>query len=263
MSSEPDRGFRRKRNQRADSSSTSEQAKLIATNLAEIDEVQVREVMTPRIDVEVLETPVSTSDIAKAVRETGHLCYPVVLDDLDNAVGLLFIKDLLRSGKSIFEEGASLSSVEISRRIRPALLIPESINVLEALETMREEKRGTALVVDEYGGVAGLITIRDLMEPLVGDLVDELSEQEEPEAVRVDAARWLIQGQMAIDDLPETIGLELPEGDYVTLGGFLLAQLGEIPDEGDEITYEGWTLRVHAMDKRRIAEVIVRRPATD
>ena len=262
MHSEPERGFRRKRKDHIEALATSEQARQISENLSEIDEVQVREVMTPRIDVEVLETPVSAADIAKAVRETGHLCYPVVLDDLDNAIGLLFIKDLLRAGRSIFEEGASFSSLEMSRRIRPALLIPESINVLEALETMREEHRRVALVVDEYGGVAGLISTRDLIEPLVGDLADELSEQEEPEAVRVDASRWLVQGQMTIDDLAESVGLDLPEGDYVTLGGFLLAQLGEIPDEGDEIQFDGWTLRVHAMDKRRIAEVIVRLPIT-
>lgn len=263
MSSEPDRGFRRKRKDRGDALASSEQAKLIANNLAELGEVQVREVMIPRVDVEVLETPVSVNDIAQAIRETGHLCYPVVLDDLDNALGLLFIKDLLRSGRSILEEGSNLSSLEISRRIRPALLIPESINILEALETMREEKRGIALVVDEYGGVAGLISIRDLMEPLVGDLSDELSEQEEPEAVRVDASRWLVQGQMAIDDLSETIGLELPEGDYVTLGGFLMHELGEIPAEGAELVFAGWTLRIHAMEKRRIAEVIVRCPTPE
>jgi putative hemolysin len=263
LNSESDRGFRRKRKERSDQAAASEQARHIAENLENIDEVQVREVMTPRIDVEGLETPVSAADIAKAVRETGHLCYPVVLDDLDNAIGLLFIKDLLRSGKDMFEEGTSLSSLEISRRIRPALLIPESINVLEALETMREERRRVALVVDEYGGVAGLISTRDLIEPLVGDLVDELSEQEEPEAVRVDASRWLVQGQMAIDDLSESVGLDLPEGDYVTLGGFVLAQLGEIPEEGAEIDFEGWTLRIHAMDKRRIAEVIVRRPTVE
>ena len=242
------------------------QHKEIAENLAALSEILVREVMTPRMDVEMLTTPVTAVDVARAVRESGHSCYPVVLDDLDDLVGLLFVKDLFRAGKGgLLEPGATLSSVEISRRVRPPLLLPESMDVLEALSEMRSEHRSIALVVDEHGGVAGILSLKDLLEPLVGDLTDELADAEEPQVVRVDAERWLVDGQITLDDLAEELGLVLPEGEYVTLGGFLFDQMGKVPDEGEENQIDGWSFKIHSMDKRRIAEVLVRRtpPATE
>ncbi len=234
----------------------------IASNLSELSDIQITEVMTPRIDVETLSTPVTAADVARAVRASGHSCYPVVLDDLDDVVGLLFVKDLFRAGRGdLLEGGANLSSVDISKRVRPPLLLPESLDVLEALAQMRAERRSVALVVDEHGGVAGILSLKDLLEPLVGDLTDELASAEEPQVVRVDARRWLVDGQITLDDLSEEIGLELPDGDYVTLAGFLLERRGDIPGEGDDVDFEGWNLRIHSMDKRRIAEVLVRHPA--
>jgi len=216
--------------------------------------------MTPRIDVETLTTPVSAVDVARAVRESGHSCYPVVLDDLDDLVGLLFVKDLFRAGRGVLlEPGVTLSSVEISRRVRTPLLLPESMDVLEALSEMRAERRSVALVVDEHGGVAGILSLKDLLEPLVGDLTDELAGTEEPQVVRVDAERWLINGQITIDDLDEAIGWLLPDGEYVTLGGYLFDLMGRIPDEGDELEVDGWAVKIQTMDKRRIDEVLVRR----
>ena len=176
---------------------TGEQSREIAKNLSALSEIQIREVMTPRIDVEMLTTPVSSADVARAVRESGHSCYPVVLDDLDDVVGLLFVKDLFRAGRGdLLEPGASLSSLEISKRVRPPLLLPESMDVLEALGEMRAHRRSVALVVDEHGGVDGILSLKDLLEPLVGDLTDELAGEEEPEVVRVDASRWLVDGQI-------------------------------------------------------------------
>ena len=148
----------------------------IASNLSELSDIQITEVMTPRIDVETLSTPVTAADVARAVRASGHSCYPVVLDDLDDVVGLLFVKDLFRAGRGdLLEGGANLSSVDISKRVRPPLLLPESLDVLEALAQMRAERRSVALVVDEHGGVAGILSLKDLLEPLVGDLTDELA----------------------------------------------------------------------------------------
>ena len=217
--------------------------------------------MTPRIDVESLGTPVTAADVAQAVRASGHSCYPVVLDDLDDVVGLLFVKDLFRAGRGdLLEGGTHLSPVDISKRVRPPLLLPESLDVLEALAEMQAEHRSVALVVDEHGGVAGILSLKDLLEPLVGDLTDELASAEEPKVVQVDARRWLVDGQTTLDDLEEELGLALPDGDYVTLAGFLLQQLGDIPAEGEDVDFEGWNLRVHSMDKRRIAEVLVRLP---
>ncbi|MEI8049888.1 MAG: transporter associated domain-containing protein [Actinomycetes bacterium] len=252
---------RRGRAIKAETNVESGQHREIAENLVALSDISIREVMTPRIDVETLTTPVNAGDVARAVRESGHSCYPVVLDDLDDVVGLLFVKDLFRAGRGgMLDEGGQLSAVDISRRVRQPLMLPESMDVLEALSEMRAEQRSVALVVDEYGGVAGILSLKDLLQPLVGDLTDELATRDEPEVVRVDANRWLIDGQITLDDLAEAIGLALPEGEYVTLAGWLLDQLGEIPDEGETLEFEGWTFRVHDMEKRRIAEVLVRRP---
>jgi len=267
MSSSPDppadRRRRRGRRQHATAASSDpgiEQGRQIAEHLADLAEVQVNEVMTPRIDVETLGTPVTAAAVTRAVRESGHSCYPVVLDDLDDVVGLLFVKDLFRAGRGdLLEPGAGLSPLEISRRVRQPLLLPESMDVLEALAELRVEQRSVALVVDEYGGVAGILSLKDLLEPLVGDLVDELADDEEPEVIRVDAERWLVDGQITLDDLAEALGLALPDGEYVTLGGFLFDRFGKIPAEGDELDEQGWALRIHSMDKRRINEVLVRR----
>ena len=257
----PERRRRRQRRDRDDAPSAPSPTDEIASNLSELSDIQITEVMTPRIDVESLTTPVTAADVAKAVRASGHSCYPVVLDDLDDVVGLLFVKDLFRAGRGdLLEGGAHLSPVDISRRVRPPLLLPESLDVLEALAEMRAERRSVALVVDEHGGVAGILSLKDLLEPLVGDLTDELASAEEPQVVRVDANRWLVDGQTTLDDLAEETGLALPDGDYVTLAGFLLQQFGDIPSEGQDLDFESWNLRVHSMDKRRIAEVLVRHP---
>lgn len=233
----------------------------IARNVAELSDIEVKEVMTPRLDVEMLTTPVSPVDVARAVRESGHSCYPVVLDDLDDVLGLLFVKDLFRAGRDdLLETGGGLSALDISRRVRPALLLPESLGLIEALTEMRSGRRSVALVVDEHGGVAGIVSLKDLLEPLVGDLTDELAGEEEPEVIRVDAARWLVNGQISLDGLADETGLALPDGDYVTLGGFVLDALGRIPEAGTTLAYQGWQLKVHSMEKRRIAEVLVRCP---
>ena len=119
--------------------------------------------------------------------------------------------------------------------MRQPYLVPESLGVLEALADMRKHRRAVAVVVDEYGGVAGILTVKDLLEPLVGDLHDEFDEVEEPMIVRVDGTRWLIDGQTNVDEVRERLGMDLPDGEYVTLGGLLFERFGHIPTEGEQV----------------------------
>jgi magnesium and cobalt transporter len=227
--------------------------------------MEIREVMTPRVDVLALTMPVHAHDIADAVRVSGHSCFPVVHDDLDDLVGVLFVNDLFRTadGRRFAtpnidgDEGPS--PLDISRRLRQPFLIPESYRVLDALAELRQQRRAFAIVVDEYGGVAGVITVKDLLEPLVGDLHDEFDEAEEPDAIRVDATRWLLDGRANVDDISERLGVGLPEGEYVTLGGFLFDAFGHIPEEGERLQLGDWELRVVQMDRRRVAKVVARR----
>ena len=246
----------------------SEQERIITEALADLRDMDVREVMTPRVDVTYLTIPVHADDIARAVRTSGHSCFPVVHDDLDDLIGILFVNDIFRTGgraetraaddgdESRDRDATDPSPLEISRKVRQPYLLPESLGVLEALADMRKHHRAVAVVVDEYGGVAGMLTVKDLLEPLVGDLHDEFDEEEEALIVRVDNTRWLIDGQTNVDDVRERLGIEIPDGEYVTLGGLLFERFGHIPAEGEDVRVGDWDLRVVEMDKRRVAQVV-------
>jgi CBS domain containing-hemolysin-like protein len=236
----------------------SEQERTIIEALADLRDMDVREVMTPRVDVTFLTIPVEADDVARAVRTSGHSCFPVVHDDLDDLIGILFVNDIFRTAKDgpLSRDATDPSPLEISRKVRQPYLVPESLGVLEALADMRKHRRAVAVVVDEYGGVAGLLTVKDLLEPLVGDLHDEFDEEDEPMIVRVDGTRWLIDGQTNIDVVSERLGMDLPDGEYVTLGGLLFERFGHIPTEGEQVRVGDWDLRVVEMDKRRVAQVV-------
>jgi CBS domain containing-hemolysin-like protein len=239
----------------------SEQERIIIDALADLRDMDVREVMTPRVDVTALTIPVHADDIARAVRTSGHSCFPVVHDDLDDLIGILFVNDIFRTGQDDPQsrDATDPSPLEISRKVRQPYLVPETLGVLEALADMRKHRRAVAIVVDEYGGVAGILTVKDLLEPLVGDLRDEFDAEDEPLIVRVDGSRWLVDGQTNVDELRERLGMDVPEGEYVTLGGLLFERFGHIPTEGESVRVGDWELRVVEMDKRRVAQVVATR----
>ena len=226
----------------------SEEEREILQSLAALRDTTAREVMTPRVDVVALEVPVTVEGVGKAVRESGHSRFPVYEDDLDHLIGVLFVKDLFRSpGQDI--------------RLRKPFLVPEGRKVLEVLSGMRQRRNAFAVVVDEYGGVEGVLTIKDLVSELVGELPDEFDTDAEEPIVRVDSDRWLVAGDCPVDDLNSELGVGLPEGEYVTVGGYLFDRFGHIPEEGETVEHDGWTLRVQEMDRRRIAKVLVRAPS--
>jgi putative hemolysin len=245
---------RRDRSEAVDDEAVDEQEQEILRALAALRTRTAREVMTPRVDVFALEEPVTAADVTRAVKESGHSRFPVYAEDLDHLRGVLFVKDLFRLGND------PASPEVIARRLRKPLLVPEGRLVLELLQEMRQRRIAFAVVVDEYGGVAGVLTIKDLVAELVGDLPDEFDRDEEAEISRVDAQRWLLDGQLAVDDLSSQLGIEVPEGEYVTLGGWLFDRFGRIPEEGDAVEHQGWELRVVEMDRRRIAKVVAKAP---
>jgi CBS domain containing-hemolysin-like protein len=245
----------------------------------------VGEVMTPRVDVVTLTIPLTVDAVTQAVRESGHSCFPVCGENLDDLIGVLFVNDLFRAGWKVTgarpesakptdpseteEDGPgegvpgsppAPDPLDISRRLRQPFLVPESRPVLDVLAEMRRQRRAFAVVVDEHGGVEGVLTVKDLLGALVGDLPDEFDSDDEPDVVRVDGSRWLIDGRMSVDDVRDRLDISVPEGEYVTLGGFLFDGFGHIPLEGESLDVDGWELRVTEMDKRRIAKVVARRP---
>jgi CBS domain containing-hemolysin-like protein len=235
----------------------------ILTALASLGDMTAREVMTPRVDVVALSVPVTLDDVARAVRESGHSRFPVYEDDLDHLVGVLFVKDLLRSGWLTQEAQAGQrdTRLDMARRVREPFLVPESRHVLELLSEMRQRRKAFAVVVDEYGGVEGVLTVKDLVSEVVGDLLDEFDRPADEAITRVDRRRWLVDGSCPVDEVGTSLGLHLPAGEYVTLGGFLFDGFGHIPTEGEHLVVDGWELRVTEMDRRRVAKVVIRAPS--
>lgn len=215
--------------------------------LARFRDTTVREVMTPRVDVVALRAPVTAEDVARAVKESGHSRFPVYEDDLDNLQGVLFVKDLFRSGGAV--------------RLRTPFVVSEHQRVPDLLQEMRRRRAAFAVVVDEHGGVEGVLTVKDLVSELVGELPDEFDRPDEDEVVRVDAVRWLVDGACPVDRVRDDVGAPVPDGEYVTVGGFLFVRFGRIPAEGEEVEHEGWRFRVAEMDRRRIAKVVLRAPS--
>lgn len=238
----------------------SPEAEAIHARVDQLSKLELRDVMTPRVDVTYLTIPVTPEAIAEAVRDTGHSCFPVVNGDLDDVEGVLFVNDLFRSTTVKRAVGVSLPTTsEIARKIRRPLMLPETLGLLDSLGEMREQRRAFALVLDEHGGVAGVVSVRDILEQLVGDLSDEFDEDEEPTIVPIREDRWLVDGQTHVDKVEEFLGISIPEGEYVTIAGFVLDLAGDIPQAGTTYSYENWTFRVQSVERRRISEIVIER----
>ena len=254
---------------RQPSAQVSEQERQIRKGLESMRNATAREVMTPRVDVIALAVPVTLDDVARAVRRSGHSHFPVYQDDLDHLLGVLFVKDLFHPGplgiEGILAVGGSDDQgspvLDVAKRVREPYIAPESRLALEILAEMRRARRAFAVVVDEYGGVAGVLTINDLVSERVGDLRDEFDQASLPAIERVDKSRFLVDGSCGVDDVRSELGIPIPVRGYVTLGGFLLEGFDRIPEEGDELEFSGWTFRVTRMDRRRVAKVVVQAPA--
>ena len=250
--------FRARMSNKTEIRMDSPEAAAIHARVDQLSELELRDVMTPRVDVVYLPIPVTPEAIAEAVRDTGHSCFPVVSGDLDEVEGVLFVNDLFRSTAIKRAIGVSLPTAnEIARKIRRPLMLPETLDLLESLKEMREQRRTFAIVLDEHGGVAGVISIRDILEQLVGDLSDEFDEDDEQDIVRIREDRWLVDGQTHVDKVEEELGVIIPEGEYVTIAGFVLDLAGEIPEAGTTYSYEDWTFRVQSVEKRRISELVI------
>ena len=219
-----------------------------------IDEVitagdrELAEVMVPRTEVEFLDAALPVAKAVGKVREMPHSRYPVVDGSADDVVGFVHVRDLL-------DPEMAKQSLRVERLVRPVLRFPDSKAILAAMQEMRDRGSHMAIVVDEYGGTAGIVTLEDLVEELVGDIRDEFDLREAP--TYRPGGEVEVDGLLSLDDLHEEVGLELPDGPYETVAGFMVAELGRLPAEGDCVDVAGSTLTVVAMDHRRIARVQV------
>jgi CBS domain containing-hemolysin-like protein len=207
----------------------------------------IREVMTPRVDVVTLKTPVTLEAIQDAVAATGHSRFPVTADSQDDILGIIAVKDVLRVPTASTPD-------TIARLLRPPTYIPESRPVLDVLQEMRTSRFGFGVVVDEHGGIEGIVTTKDVIAELVGELQDEY-DPSVPSIVPAGRGRWIVDGRLDVDELEGALETELPRGDYRTIAGLYMDEAGRIPAEGDSIRIDGLTFTVLIMERRRIARL--------
>ncbi|WP_020659384.1 hemolysin family protein [Amycolatopsis benzoatilytica] len=210
------------------------------------------ELMTPRVQVESLTVNDTIEDLIDISRRTGFSRFPVYTEDLDDVQGAVHVK------QAFAVPAAERANTKIRSAMRPVPTVPESLPGDDLLNRLRDSRYQLAIVVDEYGGTAGLVTLEDVVEEIIGDVRDEHDEREAPAAQQLGADRWLVSGQLRADEVREVTGFRMPEGDYETIAGLILERLGRIPAEGDAVEVDGWRLTVTSMDRHRIAEVQVR-----
>ena len=230
------------------------QGTLMASAL-EFKETIAKEVMIPRTHVHFLQMDTPVQQALEKVIAWGHSRVPVYGESLDHVVGVLYAKDLLQ-----MTHFAPLSKQSLRRVVRRSLLfVPETQRISDTLQEMRFRRLHLGIVVDEFGGTAGLVTIEDILEELVGEIRDEYDKEEEP-LRQLDEGTWIANAQISLNDLGEMLGVEFPDnGEYESLGGLIVNELGKVPERGAEVQIEGLSMTVTAGDERRVTRVQIER----
>jgi putative hemolysin len=229
-----------------------EDEKEMIYSIFELGETMAREVMVPRIDIVAVESKTPVQQALDLILEKGHSRIPVYEETIDNIIGLLYAKDLLGQ----LRDGDA--TVALRDILRPAYFIPETKKADELLQDLQQRKVHIAIVVDEYGGTAGLVTIEDLVEEIIGEIQDEY-DAEEPFIEVVSDDEFIFNARVDLDDVNKLMNVELPSERCDTLGGFIYSQLGKVPKVGDEILFDGIKIAVLSVVGRRIKKVKVNR----
>ena len=224
----------------------------IIDSLLDFSDRPIKEIMTPRVDVLFLSIPVDMEDIRKVVDEKRISRMPISRSEsLDDTFGIVYVKDL-------FNLDNEATSVEVENLVKDAIYLPEYTTVLSALNILRENQASFACVIDENGGIEGVITIKDVLSEFVGDLPDEHDERFKG-IKRLGPGQWVVEGKTDIDDFEEFFGLESQESDVATVGGLYLSYSEKLPAVNEKITVHGLELTVSAVDNRRIDSLIVKK----
>jgi putative hemolysin len=231
----------------------SDEERQIVEDVFSAGDRQIREVMIPRTEVDFMDASMPVFKAVKFAADQPHSRYPVIRSSADDIVGFIHVRDL-------FDPGTNGRSLRVGDLARDTLMIPGTREVLAALTDMRREGVHLAIVADEYGGTDGIVTLEDLVEELVGDIRDEY-DTEESQALRLVSGDVEVEGLLNLDDFRDETGLELPDGPYETVAGYIVARLGHVPEVGEECAIDGHVLTVVGVDGRRVSRVRVsRRP---
>jgi putative hemolysin len=221
-------------------------------SVIELGDTLAREIMVPRIDMLTLEVSTPLTEAIDLLLESGHSRVPVFEDTVDNTLGLLYAKDLLR----VWREGDQLDSLR--SLLRPAYYIPEAKKVNELLTEMQSQRIHMAIVVDEYGGIAGIVTLEDIVEEILGEIRDEYDQAEELPYQLLKNGDYIFLGRIDLDDFNEIMGSHLPKDEADTVGGYIYSRLGHVPEVGETVQDDSLTLVVEQVSSRRIRKVRAR-----
>ncbi len=233
-----------------------EEEKEFITNIFEFDDTSCSEIMTPRADMFVIE--ISEPLDIKNILQTGFSRIPVIEDTIDNVVGIVHVKDLFVSFQKACASDA-VKSLNVKSFMKKPYFIPESKKIDSLLQDFKQKKNHIAVVVDEHGGISGIVTLEDVIEEIFGEIIDE-TDRLSPDVVKLKGNKWLVTGKIDIDDLNKEVNIQIPESNiYDTFSGFFLEQIGRIPKPGESIIIDKWTITVKEMDGNRIQNFIMKK----
>jgi CBS domain containing-hemolysin-like protein len=224
-------------------------------NVLELSERTADEIMTPRTELVAVNVEADLPTVLETIKTAGHSRIPVYEKNVDSIVGLIYAKDLLA------EIGKDTNGFSLRERMREAYFVPETKPLRSLLHEFQSQKLHIAVVLDEFGGTAGIVTLEDILEELVGEITDEYEEEPEQFITQVDETTLDVDARTYVDDLNDRFELDLPEDeDYDTIGGFVFSQLGYIPKAGDNFTYANLTLTITSAEARRVKRVRIHKP---
>ena len=217
-----------------------------------LDQTVVREIMVPRIDITAIERNASLEEIRRLVQEDGHSRYPVYEETIDNVLGVLYVKDLFS------RLGESEEPFDVTAYLRQPMVVPESKVISDLLREFRSYRVHLALVIDEFGGLSGLVTLEDILEEIVGEIQDE-HDAEEPELTVLPDGSYRVDAALLVEELQERLGTDYEQGDYDTVGGLIYDLVGSVPEQGARVDWHDLEFEVERVDGQRIEQVRVRR----
>jgi len=229
-------------------------------NIFEFDDKTAHDICRHRTDIIAIDISAERNEIINTIAEWEFSRIPIYEDSIDNIIGILYTKDLLGMIFSVEKQQKKRHwEINLKEIMRTPYFVPLSKNVSELFESMKKEKIHMAIVVDEYGGTAGLVTVEDLLEEIVGNIYDEHDEVDRPQIEKIGDGRYIIDGATDLEEISEYIGINLPIDDYDTVGGFIIGQLDRIPDDNEKpfFSYEGYIFQVEEAKERRVYSVLV------
>jgi putative hemolysin len=230
------------------------QEKEMIEGIFEIDDIEVTEVMVPRIDIVAVSEDATIDDALDLIVTYGHSRIPVYKETIDNITGILYAKDTLAV---LSNKDNEIQELAISSLMRPAYYVPETKKINKLLKELQQNKIHMAIVLDEYGGTEGLVTIEDILEEIVGDIFDEY-DNEISMIEKVDNDKYLVKAEISIEEINEIFNTDLPEEDFDSLGGFIFSTLGRVPVKGDVVKYDKLQMTVTKLHNRRIKQILIK-----